>query len=132
VSRLSGLYRSMLETVSGVALQSGWGETWRSSALNVLTGRPAAALIAELDAHHDIEARQWWATPCHLMPAWADAPHDDLPSTAALARNVVALPFHEDLDAEALARIVLGLRASLARVTPDAAPLHAAPLQHAV
>jgi len=50
--------------------------------------RRAARLAAE-----GIATLNWWGTGCHVSPAFAGYPHDDLAATDELGRRVVGLPF---------------------------------------
>lgn len=109
-THLSALCRTALDPISGVSCQIGWGESWRSSTWNVETIAPARELAARLDREFNIEARQWWATPCHEMPAWSAESRGATPVTRRLSTHVLGLPFHEGVDAGAVARIAEAVR----------------------
>ncbi|MGD2133141.1 MAG: DegT/DnrJ/EryC1/StrS family aminotransferase [Maricaulaceae bacterium] len=122
LAHLARLCRAAVAPISGVSLQAGWGESWQSATWNVETIAPAPTLIDRLDREFNIEARRWWATPCHEMPIWADAPHVAARVTHRLATHVLGLPFHEDLDAPAAARIAEAVRTCIGDVRDSQAP----------
>ena len=121
-AHLARLYRTALSPLANVTLQPDWGASWCSSTLNVRTPGCAQALIERLDRDHAVDARQWWAHPCHTMPAWTAAPRAALPVTEALSEDVLALPFHDGVEPPQIARIVHALGNALDAVrTPPAA-----------
>lgn len=56
----------------------------------------ADKVISQLQVR-GIKARQWWDKGCHVQPAYANYPHEDLTLTKALGASVVALPFYADI-----------------------------------
>lgn len=61
-----------------------------------LPTQDADKVISQLQVR-GIKARQWWDKGCHVQPAYANYPHNDLSITKALGASVVSLPFYVDI-----------------------------------
>lgn len=61
-----------------------------------LPTQDADKVISQLQVR-GIKARQWWDKGCHVQPAYANYPHNDLSVTKALGASVVSLPFYVDI-----------------------------------
>lgn len=102
---LAAHYRALLAGKAS-RLQEGAGERWATMTLNViLPAGEEAATTARLDAAA-VEWRRWWGFGCHRHPAFADVPRAELCTTDALAPRVLGVPFHDDLTAEEIERVV--------------------------
>jgi dTDP-4-amino-4,6-dideoxygalactose transaminase len=91
------LYRRRFEGFPLLTLQKGWGETWTNLFCHILSPHIKASVIQEALAQEGIESRCWWATPCHLHPAYHGYPTQPLPITQWLADHVLGVPFYEDI-----------------------------------
>jgi dTDP-4-amino-4,6-dideoxygalactose transaminase len=91
-----------------------------STALVDLGGPFAPAVAAELLADR-IEARRWWGDGCHRQPAFTRWPAAATPVTDALAAQILGLPFHVDLDDEAMTLVVDLLARNLSDARPHGA-----------
>lgn len=60
-----------------------------------------------------IETRRWWGPGLHRHAAFAHCPQLPTPETDRRAAQTLGLPFHCDLDGEAVERIAAAARASL-------------------
>lgn len=60
-----------------------------------------------------IETRRWWGPCLHHHPAFAQCPRLPTPEAERRARHMLGLPFHDQLDDAALARINATVRACL-------------------
>ena len=69
-------------------------------------GGPFAAAAAAALLTDGIEARRWWGEGCHRQPAFANCPAAPMPVTETLAEHILGLPFHVDLDDDALTLVV--------------------------
>ena len=85
------------------------------AALCALLPQPAdPALVAGRLAAEGIETRRWYFPPLHLHPAFADARvAGTLDATMAISRRLLGLPFHLDLDVQAMQRVARTLARAL-------------------
>lgn len=98
-------YRRALRGSNQVSLRQGFGETWVSSTCLLGFAQPAADRIEQSLADGSIETRRWWGTGAHDHPATASFPRTAVPTTDALARSTLAVPFYRDISAAEIDRI---------------------------
>ncbi|CAA7626302.1 DegT/DnrJ/EryC1/StrS aminotransferase family protein [Magnetospirillum sp. SS-4] len=106
--------RARLEA-GGLSCPAGMGDDWVSSSFCL--GLPVdAQAVGMMLAAQGIGTRRWWDDGLHHHPAFADCLCEALPVTESLARRVLGLPCHVDLDAAALDAIAAATLAAVARL----------------
>ena len=107
----AGIYRARIAGSLPASLQKGWGEGWISTTLNLrfLADRNLAGMCDRLIAV-GVEARRWWEAGCHAQPAFGEFRRRPLPSTEALGRRTLGLPFSAGMDHLDVERVVDRLR----------------------
>lgn len=99
------MYRRALKESNQVRLQHGFGETWVSSTCLLGFVDPAADRIEQLLTDGGIETRRWWGAGAHAHPATASFPRTAVPTTDALARSTLAVPFYRDIGAVEIGKV---------------------------
>jgi dTDP-4-amino-4,6-dideoxygalactose transaminase len=87
-------------------MQENMGEGWISSTLNVRLPADAVEQTTERLDSREIGWRRWWGRGCHTHPAFESVRHEDLSTTAAVANEVIGLPFFEDITESQINRVV--------------------------
>lgn len=104
-----------------VGFQPGWGLEWISSTCLVSLPEGSADAVAALVADHGVETRRWWGEGCHVAPAFAGCPADELPVTQRLSGSCLGIPFSALLQPDqinCIARAMkLAIRASAERTS---------------
>lgn len=90
-------YRARFRGATQVQLQKGFGETWVASTCVVSLADEGAARAETALAKAGVDTRRWWGDGAHTHPATAACPRTALPTTEALARSALAVPFYRDL-----------------------------------
>jgi dTDP-4-amino-4,6-dideoxygalactose transaminase len=93
---LTERYRQNLGPDGIVGLMPRFGEGWVTSTMSVTWPSDHADGPARLAAE-GIATLNWWGTGCHVQPAFADCPRDEMAFTDELGRRVVGLPFWLDM-----------------------------------
>jgi dTDP-4-amino-4,6-dideoxygalactose transaminase len=101
----ANLYRNALGRATGVHMQQGFGETWISSTCLLSFVQPAADRIEQSLTDCDIETRRWWGSGAHAHRATASFPRTAVPTTDALARSTLAVPFYRDIGAAEISSV---------------------------
>jgi dTDP-4-amino-4,6-dideoxygalactose transaminase len=57
----------------------------------------------------NVDFRLWYGEGLHRQPAFADAGHDDMPTTGTLAEHILGLPAAVDLTSGAISRVVAAI-----------------------
>jgi dTDP-4-amino-4,6-dideoxygalactose transaminase len=99
-------YRNALGRSDQVCLQRDFGESWVSSTCLLSFVQPAADRIEQFLTDCAVETRRWWGTGAHDHPATASFPRTALPTTDALARSTLSVPFYRDISAAEIGRVV--------------------------
>jgi dTDP-4-amino-4,6-dideoxygalactose transaminase len=105
-------YRDALPQSNRVRFQSGFGQSWISSTCVIGLEGPADR-IGTLLAQSGIETRRWWGVGAHAHAATRGFPCGAIPTTEALARSTIALPFSRDLRRADIERVAECLIASV-------------------
>jgi dTDP-4-amino-4,6-dideoxygalactose transaminase len=107
-------YALGLDSIGGVARQSGFGNRWVGSTINILLpeGTTVIDVAARLRAE-GVDTRRWWEDGCDRQPAFADCPRRPLPATRALAQRTLGLPFYPDLKFADITRVVAALNGAV-------------------
>jgi dTDP-4-amino-4,6-dideoxygalactose transaminase len=66
-------------------------------------------------ANAGVETRRWWGDGAHLHPSTNTLPRSPLPTTDALAKSTISVPFYRDLkggEIEAVANTVRAVTAT--------------------
>src|SRR5262249_18402079 len=98
-------YRTALGSSDQVCLQQGFGDTWVTSTCLLKFVRPVVDRVERSLGDRDIETRRWWGTGAHDHPAPASFPRTALPTTDALARSTLAVPFSRDISAAEIGQV---------------------------
>ena len=103
--RVGKAYRSYLEGEESVRLQSGFGENWISSTVNVALPENSANRLTDLLAKKKIGSRRWWGGGLHQHRSFLEFPRDRVEQTESLAERVIGLPCWRDLPNEQIAQV---------------------------
>lgn len=99
-----------------VRFQEGWGRDWVTSVCTVGLPDGAAEPVAHALREDGVDSRAWWGGGCHTATAFADCRSQPLPVTERLAGSTLGLPFHIDMDAQAIARVAAALDRALSQL----------------
>lgn len=104
-SDAANAYRKALGRSEQVYLQREFGETWVTSTCVLRFVRPVVDRVEQSLTSRGIETRRWWGTGAHDHPATAAFPRTAVPTTNALARSTLAVPFSRDLSVAEIGQV---------------------------
>ena len=107
-------YRSVLPESNFIQYQAGFGTDWVSSTCILRLPGSDAVEVARALANADIETRRWWGDGAHLHPSTTEFPRLPLPTTEALSRTTLSVPFHRDLDTAQIQKVADAIQAAVA------------------
>jgi dTDP-4-amino-4,6-dideoxygalactose transaminase len=94
---LAQAYRAALSESNHLSLQDSFGESWIASTCVLNLSETAGARTETALQDAGIETRRWWGHGAHTHRATAAFPRTALPTTDALARSTLAVPFYRGL-----------------------------------